>query len=49
MILSFNRLREVLMVMKVLMLVFWVVTLCGLAEREEICSSETLESVYKST
>jgi hypothetical protein len=43
------------MAVKMLMLVFWVVTLCGLVGRasalkmETVCFSETLVSTYKST
>jgi hypothetical protein len=42
---------EVLTAVKMSMLVFWVVTPCGLValKMEAVCSRETLVSTYKST
>jgi hypothetical protein len=42
---------EVLTVVKMSMLVFWIVMLCGLEalKMERVCFSETLVSTYKST
>jgi hypothetical protein len=48
---------EVLTAVKSLMLIFWIVTPCGLLadtnisalKMEAVCSSETLVSIYKST